>query len=472
MGKERERTTNPTGRLSRKGAVLRLGFIALACATLATPSSRRKATVPWIERGLRPALFDGTRPLSESFENYLATYFPPDPRLSAPRPPYPIVRETHAKNCIVMIGDGMGLAEACAASLAAYGVGGRLSFERMPIVGLVGTQSASSLVPDSGAAGTALASGVKTYNGAVNTDPAGRPVEPLFITAKRHGKRIGLVVTSSITHATPATFAANVPWRTMEDEIAVQLVERGINVLFGGGLSFFLPRSHPSGVSLRRDERNLLAEAIARDYEVCLDPDHLTSATGERVLGLFALGPMPSADKARPSLADMTRKALDLLSRGDEGFCLMVEGSQIDWRGHMNDFEGLLWETLEFDRAVACCLDFAARNGQTLVIVTADHETGGLGLSGKGNAGLSARWTTHYHTAIRVPLWAYGPGCLKFAGVYENTEVPKKIAEILDLADFPGLRPRAAGGYLTDFSQRSRAARFEEGTGVAPKTRN
>lgn len=419
---------------------MRFALLLVGCALGATSASRQNASVAWIEHGLRPALFNRGRPLSEAFETYLHTHFLPDPRRGPARPPYPVVSQPRAKNSILLIGDGMGLAHVCAAGLAAYGAGGRLAIQRMPIVGQVATFSSSSLITDSGAAATALATGFRTYNGAVAVDPWGRPLESYFTTAKRHGKRTGIVVTSSLTQGTPAPFVANVAWRSMEPEIAAQMLERDVNVLLGAGLAYFIPESHPSRYSLRNDERNLLAEAVARGYQFTFDFRELPRLNNDHVLGMFGLYALAGAEAAQPSLVELTSKSLELLSRGNEGFCLMVEGSQIDWRSHSGDFEGALWETLEFDRAVERCLEFAAPRGDTLVVVTADHETGGLALSGRDTAGISAYWASGYHTAIDVPLWAFGPGCLEFAGVYENVDIPVKIATVLGLDDFPALR--------------------------------
>jgi len=440
-----EGTRRPAFPMAR---TIRLIALLLGCAIWATSAAKQNTAETWLENGQRPALFNRGAPFSEAFEIYLRTYFPPDPRTSPPRPPLPIVTSPRARNSILLIGDGMGLAHVCGAGLAAYGIGGRLAIQRMPIVGLVATYSSSSLLTDSGAAATALATGFRTYNGAVAVDADRRPLESYFLTAQRHGKRTGLVVTSSLTHGTPAPFVANVTWRYMEPEIAAQMIERNTNVLFGGGLGFFLPRSHPARLGMRYDERNLLVEAVQRGYQTIFSANDMPVLQGDHALGLFGLTAMSSADRARPALCEMTSKALELLSRGNEGFCLMIEGSQIDWRSHAGDFEGALWETLEFDRAVERCLQFAQRNGDTLVVVTADHETGGLGLSGRGVAGVSGYWSAGYHTAIMVPLFAYGPGCLPFAGVYENVDVPVKIATALELDDFPALRARLPAGRL------------------------
>jgi alkaline phosphatase len=424
--------------------ITRLALLLLGCALCATSASKQTPTVAWLEHGLRPSLFNRGTPLSPAFQAYLNAHFSPDPRRLPPRPPYPIVTQPRAKNCILLIGDGMGLAHVCAAGLAAYGAGGRLAIQRMPIVGQIATYSSSSLITDSGAAATALSTGFRTYNGAVAVDPWGQPLESYLATAKRHGKRTGVVVTSSLTDGTPACFVANVVWRSMQAEIAAQMLERDFNVLLGAGLAYFIPESHPSRYSVRSDERDLLSEAIARSYQFTLNPQELPLLRADHVLGMFGLFAMPPSEAAQPSLVEMTSKALELLSRGNGGFCLMVEGSQIDWRAHAGDFEGLLRDVLEFDRAVGCCLQFAAANGDTLVLVTADHETGGLALPGRDNASLSAYWGSGYHTAIMVPLWAYGPGCMQFVGVYENIDIPVKIATVLGLDDFPALRARLA----------------------------
>jgi len=448
--------------------VARLLTILLAFALWATSALRRNPVPEWLEVGLRPALFNGKVPFSQAFATYLETYFPHDPRVVDPHPPYPIVAAPHAKNCILLIGDGMGLSHVCAAGMAAYGLGGRLAIQRMPIVGLVETYSSSSLFTDSGAAATALATGRKTYNGAIAMDPFGRPLESFFATAKRRGMRTGLVVTSSLTHGTPAPFVANVPWRTMEPEVAAQLLERDTNVLFGGGAGFFIPRSTFPKMSFRYDNRDLLVEALRRGYKLTMNPAELPTISGDHVMGLFGLGPLPPAAIAKPSLAEMTSKSLQLLSRGGEGFCLMVEGSQIDWQSHRLDFEATIWETLEFERAVERCLEFAAQDGQTLVVVTADHETGGLALTYANNVGLTGNWAYSYHTATMVPLWAYGPGCLQFAGVQDNIDVPVKIAGVLGLDDFPALRERIASVRSKNLAPSFSSARPAQERGEGP----
>jgi alkaline phosphatase len=362
---------------------------------------------------------------------------------------YPLTHE-NVRNVILCIGDGMGLSQVTLARAKAAGLGGRLCLERLPVTGLVQTYSQDSCVTDSAAAGTALACGVKTNNGMIGMTPDGQGYCTILEAAETQGMATGLVVTSTITHATPACFGAHVKSRLLEDKIAGQLVTNRINVLFGGGKKFFLPRSDSH--SGRKDNTYLLAAAREAGYEYIETAEELRSATGPRLLGLFQLDAL-TTKSPEPSLAQLTEKAIQVLRQGPRsadasgratrrGFFLMVEGSQIDWACHNNDAKGAVRQTLLFDQAVGAAVDFALRDGRTLVIVTADHETGGLTLPGAGNENkpdteLNVRWSTRAHTGSPVPIYAIGPGALRFAGVQDNTEIPKKIAQLLDIRPFP-----------------------------------
>jgi alkaline phosphatase len=341
------------------------------------------------------------------------------------------------RNVILMIGDGMGLVQVNAARIKAVGAEGLLYMERMPVVGLIRTHSENSLTTDSAAAGTALAAGVKTHNGKIAMKPGGTRFQSILRAAQELGKSAGMAVTATMSHATPAVFGANVENRSDESLIAVQYIENRINVLFGGGLQFFLPASQPGGA--RKDDINLLAEAQAAGYQFVQTPEAMREVEGDHVLGLFQLGSLTTKATDEPSLAAMTGKAIELLSRDPEGFFLMVEGSQIDWAGHANNLDNCIRQTLLFDLAVKEALDFAQKSGDTLVIVTADHETGGLALVREGLDGtkLEAQWGTKGHTPIQVPVYAYGPGSERFAGVYDNTLLPIRIAELIGVEEFP-----------------------------------
>jgi len=362
--------------------------------------------------------------------------------------PYPLTSARRVRNVILCIGDGMGLSQVAMASAKATGPGGKLHMERLPVAGTVRTYSASSRVTDSAAAGTAMATGVKTKNGMIGVDPDERAYLTLLEAAQAKGMPTGLVATSAITHATPASFAAHIRSRKMETKIAEQLIANKVNVLFGGGREFFLPKSHPK--SGRKDDLDLIARAQEAGYEVIETASELRSSRGPHLLGLFQLEALTTAE-SEPSLALLAVKAIQVLRHaclesnardGKPGFFLMIEGSQIDWACHDNDAVEAIRQTLLFDQAIEAAVDFALRDGRTLVVVTADHETGGLTLTGSGNeekgdADLTAHWSTKGHTGTPVPLWAIGPGAAHFAGVQDNTDIPKKIAQLLSLRPFP-----------------------------------
>jgi len=354
--------------------------------------------------------------------------------------PYPLTSDKEVRNVILCIGDGMGSSQIALASTKA---GGKLYMERMPVTGLVQTRSANSRVTDSAAAGTALATGIKTKNGMIGTAPDGQAYRSILELAKATGMATGLVVTSTITHATPASFGAHVKSRSSENVIAEQLLANHVNVLLGGGQKFFLPKSDRD--SARKDKRDLIAEARQAGYVYVTSEQELRSTRPPYVLGLFQLAAL-TTEPPEPSLSTLTREAIRLLSRagqassnGNTGFFLMVEGSQIDFACHNNDAKRAIRQTLLFDQAVQAVIDFALQDGHTLVIVTADHETGGLTLSGadEKNPEPRVRWSSRGHTDSPVPLGALGPGAAMFAGTQDNTEIPSKIAQLLNIRPFP-----------------------------------
>ena len=264
--------------------------------------------------------------------------------------------------------------------------------------------------------------------------------------AQAKGMATGLVATSTISHATPASFGSHVKSRKMEPEIAEQLIGNRINVLFGGGRKYFLPQSH-SG-SGRKDDRDLLAEAREAGYTVIETANQLRWVHGPRVLGLFQLDSLTTFSP-EPMLAEMTKKAITILDdtatdskKYGKGFFLMVEGSQIDWACHSNDAETCVRQVLLFDEAVRTAVDFALADGRTLVVVTADHETGGLTIPSGSLKGTDAKahWSTKGHSASPVPVYAIGPKAEKFGGVYDNTDIAKKIAQVLGIESFPQTR--------------------------------
>jgi len=346
--------------------------------------------------------------------------------------------ERKVDNIIFCIGDGMGLGQVAFARMKSAGLDGKLQTEQMPVTGIMRTHSADSAVTDSAASGTAMACGFKTNNGMVNVLPDGEQCVTILEAAKDIQMSTGLVATSAITHATPACFASHVKSRGMETKIAEQLIENKVNVMFGGGRHFFLPRTDKN--SKRTDDRNLIDEAKKVGYCYIKTAKELDCVSGSYVLGLFQLDAL-TTKQPEPSLAELTKKAVEILSKDKKGFFLMVEGSQIDWACHGNDPDYCLRETLLFDEAVGKAMEFAKADKHTLVIVTADHETGGLVINGSDMEckKLKLNWSTKGHTASPLVVYAYGPGAEMFTGVYDNTELPKKLAKLLGIKTFPRL---------------------------------
>lgn len=302
------------------------------------------------------------------------------------------------KYVIVMIADGTGLAH-----LGAAHYFNRLLLDQEFTIteklfnqgrlGIVTTYSLNSLVPDSAAAGTAIATGKKTNNNMISMLPDGTPVKTVMERAIELGYKTGLIAKSTITDATPAVFASHVSHRSLQDQIAVQYLEKGIDVILGGGRSYWIPKS-VSG-SARKDDRDLIQEARNLGYNIVSNLSELEKVQSGKVLGLFSSGNMPirlDADPTViPSLREMTEKAIELLYKDSKGFFLMVEGSRVDHASHNNDIAGVIAELREFDEAVRVALDFYNKHPrETLLIVTSDHDNGGLSItssydtSGKG----------------------------------------------------------------------------------------
>lgn len=363
----------------------------------------------------------------------------PQPLTPPPTATYPSPPDAQIRNIIFFIGDGMGISQITSGRLKALGPNGRLNIERMPVSGFLVTHAADDLITDSAAAATALASGFKTNNGMIGMLPDNTAVVTILEAHQEKGFSTGLVATSSITHATPACFAAHVPARKMEPEIAVQLVKSGTDVMLGGGRAFFIPQKDP--LSKRSDDLNLLDRAGQNGYRVVHNREELQKISAGRVLGLFSDEEM-RYQPHEPTLAEMTTKAIELLRANPKGFFLMVEGSQIDWGGHDNELDYVVRELLAFDEAVKVGLEFAREDRHTLVVVTADHETGGLSIKGGSIDGkeLDVGWASTHHTGQPVPIFAYGPQSLRFTGVHDNTRVPIIFAELSGVEPFPRVR--------------------------------
>ena len=324
---------------------------------------------------------------------------------------------------ILVVGDGMGLSQISSVYQTA---GQEPNFSKFPVVGLSKTGSSSHRITDSAAGATAFSCGIKTYNGAIGLDPDSVSVQNLFEKLSDKGWNTGIVATSSVTHATPASFYAHVTSRSMEETIAEQLVYSELDYVAGGGYAWFAQRS---------DSINYLDSLEAKGFLVDTNRIIGTSADStSKVCYLIAKDGLPPAHKGRGTfLMDATNDALRYLKSKKQPFILMVESSQIDWAGHNNDADYLKAEMLEFNDVIGNIISFSQQHN-LLVVTTADHETGGLALGGESKrtfGGLvqndyrkvAPTFSTLGHTASMVPVFAIGPGSDLFSGIYENTQI-------------------------------------------------
>lgn len=344
------------------------------------------------------------------------------------------------RNVILCIGDGMGLNTIAMARHKSVGRTGKLWLETLPVTGVVRTFSADYDVTDSAAAATAMACGIKTNNEMLGLNPGGKPYKSILEILSERGWRTGLIATSTMTHATPAAFASHIVDRDSEQEIAEQMLEHRVDILLGGGLQYWLPKG--TGCGKRKDKKNLIETARQMGYTIVQSREEMQNLAYGPALGLFAAEGMTTYEP-EPSQAQMARKAIELLSAKsgewfapEPKFFLMIEGSQIDWAGHDNLTSDSIRQVLLFDLAVKEALDFARLDRRTLVLVTSDHETGGLILKKKDH-GLRPAWGSGDHSGGDVLLFAYGPGAEEFTGVMDNTDIPKKIAKLMKVSPFP-----------------------------------
>ncbi|MFC2090106.1 alkaline phosphatase [Bacteroidota bacterium] len=332
----------------------------------------------------------------------------------------------HAKNIIFLIGDGMGLNQLVAAHTVKKG---NLAITSVSHIGLQTNQSANNYITDSAASGTALACGKKTNNGAIGVDAEQNELVSILKIAEANNKSTGLVSTSAITHATPAAFIANEESRNNYEAIAADFLKTDIDVFIGGGMNHFASRA---------DGRDLTEELRSNGYAVYSQMADLDAHTSGNVAALLAPMHIPRIlDGRGDMLPKATKKAIELLNQNENGFFVMIEGSQIDWGGHANDEEYVISETIDFDEAVRVALDFAKKDGETLVVVTADHETGGMHiLKGNMEAGtVESVFATGGHTGVMIPVYAYGPGAEYFTGFFDNTEFKSKFLAISEMKE-------------------------------------
>ena len=396
-----------------------------------------------------------------------------------------------ARNVILLIGDGMGQAHRFAGQLLAVGRDGHLAMDSLPVSGQMGTMCVdpTTFVTDSAAAATAIATGTKTANGYVAMDRRGRERRTILELAKASGRSVGLISTCQITDATPAAFAAHVPHRADQSEVARQYIERtGVDVILGGGAAHWFPVGAPlptalAGAASWRGvgaDGDCVARAQDLGYEFVADAQSLRRSLRRRrlepggpLLGLFAAQEffvqtaedLGAVYDPPVSLADLTAAAIEVLQHNPRGFFLMVEESAIDRMAHQNNAPLTLKGVLELDRAVQVALAFGNNSpDDTLIVVTADHECGGLAVAGSLDQpypyepggglldtmlagedgpfpvagteyGFVVGWATTGHTSAPVPITAAGPGAHRLSGSIENTDLFHALAEAMDLAD-------------------------------------
>ena len=366
--------------------------------------------------------------------------------------------EPKVKNVIYLIGDGMGFGAVSSLLLSEDEPTG---FEMAKVIGLSETCSADNYVTDSAAGGTALATGTRTNNGYVGADPNGNQLTSVLRKAQALGKKTGIVVNTTLTEATPAAFYAGVTSRKFVYDIAKQFTESEVDLAIGGGLDHFIGRP---------DSLDLTATLIEKGYDVYLNWETVLNTDSEKFVGILPLydlhrreennGTASAAEGQEVCLAAQlaainedtevthlseptvylekaTAKALEILSRNNkDGFFLMIESAIIDGYGHNNDSDGMIVEMKEFSHTLNQMIEYVNNNPETLLVVTADHETGGTGVyyngHKPGNEGpLKLRFSTSGHTGTIVPIFAYGAGAENFAGLMKNIDIPKKIEELM-----------------------------------------
>lgn len=363
------------------------------------------------------------------------------------------------KNVIYLIGDGMGFGAVSSLLLSEDSVTG---FEQNPVIGLNETCSANNYVTDSPAGGTALATGTRTNNGYLGVDPEGKQLKSILRKAQDMGKRTAIVANTTLTEATPASFYAGVTSRKMTYDIAKQFTESGVDVAIGAGLDHFVNRP---------DSADLTADLIGKGYDVYLNWETVLNTSSDKFVGILPLYDVHRREKKSDSVASAaegqevclaaqlaaaesegevshlseptvylekaTAKVLDVLSRNNkEGFFFMIESAIIDGYGHNNDSEGMIEEMHEFDRTLKQLVAYVNEHPETLLVVTADHETGGTGVGYNsyevgGTSPVQMVFGTKGHTGTIVPVFAYGAGAEAFGCVMKNTDIPKKIEALM-----------------------------------------
>ena len=334
-------------------------------------------------------------------------------------------RAQEVKSIIYLIGDGMGLSSV--SMMMVEGGYEPTIFDRAENIALQKSYSMDNRVTDSAASGTALATGFKTNNTYLGVTADGTPVESLMEVAQRQGMATGVVVTTYLQHATPAAFYAHINSRHEYQAISEQLAASSLDVAIGGGMAFF---KEVYGDDVKRSLRK-------RGFELATTMDEVR-ATPEDSRLVALLADYEVGSNTGSYLADATSEALRLLADNEDGFVLMVEGSLIDGMGHANDAKAQQLEMQSFMQAVEVAVAFANENPGTLVVVTADHSTGGLSIVSAdadftlSEQGVEYRWTTKGHSGEMIPIYLYGAGAEGINGIMENADLGVKLKSLIE----------------------------------------
>jgi alkaline phosphatase len=323
------------------------------------------------------------------------------------------------KNIILIIGDGMGLTQVYSSMITTKE---KLNIERAQFIGLSKTYSLNSLITDSGAGATAISTGHKANNHVIAVDTNGKPMKTIMEYASEAGLSNGIVVTCDLAHATPAAFLTHNIFRENYIDITKNYLHANFDILIGGGIHRF--------------DSLLISDSLRmKGCQVVYSLDSVNISNNGPIVCMVAQEHLPSETEGRGNyLVKATDLALNRLNRNPKGFFMMIEGSQIDWACHANDYNYLVSEVLDLDKAIGRAFDFADKNPGTLVIVTADHETGGLTMPADSITGeINANFSSHEHTGVMVPIYAYGTGAKNFSQIMENTDLFYRMMKSLRL---------------------------------------
>lgn len=324
------------------------------------------------------------------------------------------------KNLIIMIGDGTGLAQWYSGYTANRG---QLNVFNIPTTGYSITSSSDSYITDSAAGATAIATGSKTKNRYVGVDSKGEKLPSLTKDFVGRNFHTAIISNGDITDATPASFFAFNQERSMSEAIALDFLQSNVDILLGGGVNSFVNRN---------DKRNLFIELQKKGYRTAARFQSIDTISANRFVILDDSAVVAKRKGRGDFLARSLNKSLHVFTKSKTPFFVMLEGAQIDWGGHENNLEYVVTEVLDFDQAIGEAIRFADQNKETLILVTADHETGGLSLiDGDIERGyVHGSFSTSDHTGVAVPVFAYGPGAELFTGVHQNTELNQLIRRL------------------------------------------